>query len=470
MFVFKQLCFVALSASLLLSLSCKQQKTPLVDVGAPYYMARYGNQYLLLDAHGKEIPGLSLWAIGETYDGMTPIAKSKDGGWFFINDNGMLISESTPFIAGNMFTSGLAAVKTVESKYGFIDKTGKWVIPPEYDDAGFFDGEIAPVKKGEKWGYVDIRNKIVIDFQYDLAFGFNGFLAQAMIGDKHQVIDKTGKVLFSSNKYYDLVVLSSELMGLQRFPSEWILLSKEKVIAGPERSYYKVGKFHDGLSAVMRFKKNKGYWGFIDTKGNEKIPLKYNYATDFSDGIAAVEKEGLWNFISLEGKALASEKLKKVDQQTQQGVWIVEDINGDKGLWSLAKGFSDMEYDEVGPFISGQTIRVRKKGLYGLIDTAGKEILPAQYEEINQCKDDSHFLIKNKGLWGYGDALGDIIITPRYENACCFIDDRALVVEDKDGPLFVDLTGKTIFKLTKKYSMIWRVNGKQLCDDPIRFL
>ena len=42
--------------------------------------------------------------------------------------------------------------------YGYIDKTGKVVIPFIYWDAGFFEDGIAPVRSYQKgWGYIDMR-------------------------------------------------------------------------------------------------------------------------------------------------------------------------------------------------------------------------------------------------------------------------------------------------------------------------
>ncbi|MEY4925716.1 MAG: hypothetical protein RI894_152, partial [Bacteroidota bacterium] len=59
--------------------------------------------------------------------------------------------------------------------YGFIDKDGKWAIPPEYTDIpgsffchscnlhdypGFFHG-LALVCKNDKWGYINKQGKVV---------------------------------------------------------------------------------------------------------------------------------------------------------------------------------------------------------------------------------------------------------------------------------------------------------------------
>jgi hypothetical protein len=48
--------------------------------------------------------------------------------------------------------------------------------------------------------------------------------------------------------------------------------------------------FSDGLAAV----KKDGKWGYIDTGGRVDIPFEYTNVTSFSEGLAAVKKGGKW--------------------------------------------------------------------------------------------------------------------------------------------------------------------------------
>ena len=52
--------------------------------------------------------------------------------------------------------------------------------------------------------------------------------------------------------------------------------------------------FREGLAAV----KLNGKWGFVDKSGNEAVPLKYDEVRLFSEGLAAVKLNGKWGFIS----------------------------------------------------------------------------------------------------------------------------------------------------------------------------
>jgi hypothetical protein len=90
----------------------------------------------------------------------------------------------------------------IGSKYGFIDKTGKIVIKPQFDDAllGFFEG-LAEVQIGGKWGYIDKSGNIVIKPQFDGTSGFQEGLAKVFIGGKEAgYIDKTGRYVWEPTR------------------------------------------------------------------------------------------------------------------------------------------------------------------------------------------------------------------------------------------------------------------------------
>lgn len=53
------------------------------------------------------------------------------------------------------FSEGLAAVE-LDGEWGFIDKTGKEVIPLIYDDVEVFREGLAVVKLNEKWAYFTV--------------------------------------------------------------------------------------------------------------------------------------------------------------------------------------------------------------------------------------------------------------------------------------------------------------------------
>ena len=64
------------------------------------------------------------------------------------------------FSRGLAFSEGLAGVG--DDKLGYIDKAGKPIIPPKYDDVEPFPEGLAVVKREDKYGFIDKTGKMVI--------------------------------------------------------------------------------------------------------------------------------------------------------------------------------------------------------------------------------------------------------------------------------------------------------------------
>jgi hypothetical protein len=62
-------------------------------------------------------------------------------------------------------------------KWGYIDKTGKVVIEPQFTEARDFNQGIARIKTGSRWGYIDDTGKIVIKPHFERARDFSEGLA-----------------------------------------------------------------------------------------------------------------------------------------------------------------------------------------------------------------------------------------------------------------------------------------------------
>lgn len=103
----------------------------------------------------------------------------------------------------------------VKGQMGYIDKTGKVVIEPQFDNAEleWFSEGLALVMIGDhkdtekvdqygripsinhKYGYIDMTGKIVIPPQFDHARPFSEGLAGVETAGKNGYIDKTGVMI-----------------------------------------------------------------------------------------------------------------------------------------------------------------------------------------------------------------------------------------------------------------------------------
>ena len=64
------------------------------------------------------------------------------------------------------FHEGFARVER-DGKCGFVDKTGKEVVPPKYDGVRGFSEGLAVVKLKRKWGFINTKDEVVVPLTYD---------------------------------------------------------------------------------------------------------------------------------------------------------------------------------------------------------------------------------------------------------------------------------------------------------------
>ena len=95
------------------------------------------------------------------------------------------------------FSEDLAAVAIGEKDkklWGFIDKTGQWVIRPSYRDASKFYEGLASVKENNKYGYIDKEGNFIIKPQFDAAYSFIEGIAKVKVGNKEGYVNKAGEL------------------------------------------------------------------------------------------------------------------------------------------------------------------------------------------------------------------------------------------------------------------------------------
>lgn len=112
------------------------------------------------------------WIFSEGLAGVV-----KGDSLYFINHKGSTLlryrynnnySEQSEENEAYCFHEGLCVMYNSDNKYGVIDKTGKWIITPEYDVIYSYRQKlnIFILKKDDKYGYADYNGKIVSPCQY----------------------------------------------------------------------------------------------------------------------------------------------------------------------------------------------------------------------------------------------------------------------------------------------------------------
>jgi hypothetical protein len=158
----------------------------------------------------------------------------------------------------------MAAVASGD-KWGYIDKSGGWIIPPYFDGALEFHDELAPARLKNRWGYIDKRGAWVIKNQYEYAQSFKNGVAAVKLKQKDRVsyINTNGKS-----------------------------------VATP-----KTNQNHDedkgAAFSLSPFSSPSGAFGYKDASGKPVIPPIFDTALPFREGKAAVSKNGRWWYIAI---------------------------------------------------------------------------------------------------------------------------------------------------------------------------
>ncbi len=149
---------------------------------------------------------------------------TQDGKVGYIDISGKIVIPAG-FTHGRDFSEGLAAVFSgKDDGWYYIDPSGKRAFNGTFEKAeAFSEGLAAVANENLKFGYINNKGKNIVMPQYDEGYPFNDGIAGVRLDDPTRVrfIDKTGKILFEIKDpagYSQDVIKSSE--GLIAFSAK----------------------------------------------------------------------------------------------------------------------------------------------------------------------------------------------------------------------------------------------------------
>lgn len=335
--------------------------------------------------------------------------------WGFCDKNKNLIID-TKYKWVHSFSEDFAAVQ-LKDKYGFIDKTGRVVIPFKYAYISGFTEGFAEVKT--EWGdagysFIDKTGKEITSRKYHSVKSFSEGLAIVIIDDKYGFIDKTGSEIVSP-KYRNIKNFSEGLAAIRS--NNWGIGLIEKIglidkIDGYYRFIDKTGKsvfplkydFASSFSEGLAFVKLKDKSSFIDKTGKETISLKYDWAYPFSEGLARVELNKKHGFINKKGREVIPLKYNYTNK------------------YEIAK----LYYELLPLSFSEGLAPVKLNGKWGYINKTGKEITAFKYDDAKSFFEGLAGVELN-GKWGFIDKMGKEVISLKYQSVSSFSQGLSIV-------------------------------------------
>ncbi len=366
---------------------------------------------------------------------------------------------------------GLARVR-LQNAWGFIDATGREVVPPQYSDADDFrDGLTLVAKDEQRWGVISAIGSVVVPLEHkwtDLRL-VGGGIVRIQKDRQFALLDRKGQPLTSQRFDRTADEFSEDRLAVA-VGDQWGFVDGHGHLAIPPRFSF-AGNFKDGLAKVTA---DGARQGFIDRDGREVIPQVYVSVGEFSEGLVSLAKntaaEGpnqgrpaveriRFGFVDRTGKLVLpfeyqglfsinafvaaghpyfSEGLAAVRLASGKPAYV--DRNGKVAL--------EPNYDAITPFDQGLAIVGRRNGsesdlletVYhlSLIDRSGKVVTPREYDVLRPFSDGlaavavgqrlnlaTDRALRNlggtsslsPGKWGFIDRTGKEVIELRYDHA-----------------------------------------------------
>jgi hypothetical protein len=212
----------------------------------------------------------------------------------------------------HIFKESLAAFEVFqkdyvhETKYGFLDKTGKVAISPQFVSAGDFSGGKCAVQNDAyRWGYIDRQGKTAIPFEFEHAGKFVDGQAIVFVDGKYGAIDETGKYVITPQ--FDGLYQDGDLYLIKQNGKTGWATRQGKVVVNPQ--FAAAFTFNGAAVAPVQVGES---WGYMDKAGKIIIKPQFDVALPFVGGVAAVMRGGKVGFIDSAGKYLVSPQYEEI--------------------------------------------------------------------------------------------------------------------------------------------------------------
>lgn len=331
------------------------------------------------------------------------------------------------------------------NRFGYIDTTGKVVIPPRYEEATDFVKGLAIVRENGLFGYINQYGEYVIAPVYEYATEFSEGLA-VVCGD-------TGKPMFINRK------------GEEVFKT----------------NYATLGEMLGGCSIV---KSVDGLWGVIDKSGKVTINTEYDEIRRLDKVAFVVSKkindttrrdfdDELVGVIRKDGKAIIP-LMKNAYMSTVDDRYVyrsstryfnsetstINTYNNDGNLlFSHEESYRQKNIFKrpwnIHEYCSFHVKLDEGSGKCGVVDCKGKQVIKAEYEYISRVNDKYFYMqiekYKDDGsmsntLKGIVSFHGDTILEPIYDE----------LHYDPEQPLILgNLNGFAVY-ITRAGNIVWR--------------
>jgi glucan-binding YG repeat protein len=235
-------------------------------------------------------------------------------------------------------------------------------------------------------------------------------------------------------------------------------------IAIPLR-FQDVQRFTDnGLAAV----EENGKWGYINAQGVMIVPTRFDRATHFAaNGLAAVRDNVGWGYINSKGEMVIPAEFYKAESFGSNGLALV--INKpDEAGYALINTKGEVVLDtsaklsfQVPCFAANGLAPKAKKSEanvenWGYTNIKGEWVIQPRFQRVEHFADNGLAAVMENDKWGYINAQGEMVIPVRFQNAQTFTANNLAAVMEKGKWGYINAKGESV--INPRFEEIKKIN------------
>ena len=327
--------------------------------------------------------------------------------------------------------------------YGLADGKGRVILEPKYQEIGWRAHEFPLLfKENNLFGHLAESGQPISAERWDTAGMFHNKLAGVSRGGKCGYMDRAG-----------LVVIPLAFDECRPFRYA------EATIVRKENAFSLVGRngavIRDGL-AEAGYPSDDGKpiavrvqdkWGAIDMKGNFPIAAEF-------DGVEPLDISDPEPMMPLGPRTVAF----SVNVQGKHGIMDAA------GKWILPPRFDQVDNDYSG---DGKLATFRDGSLWGFVDLETRKATTALWDEVKATSRAALLPVRDGSKWGYADADGNMRISAQFDRADDFHGDWASVqtgekwgLIDSKGAQVTPVVFQIVHEVTPERARVWLAESR----------
>lgn len=292
--------------------------------------------------------------------------------------------------------SALPVVK--DSKWGYIDTCGDWVIKPMFEWAGNFNPlNYAVVKQNGQYRVLTPELKLKYTADSIITLGH------------YAIIGNEGRYGFFSLK--DSMILPPQYDDIHLYGTNLLACDEGKCVLVDKKGKFLIEEPFEyihalGDSSLLVYANEK--FGLYSNSGKQKLPVEYDEISWHNDSIIRFRKGGKWGYMRHNNRILTpaqwddmemiSPELCKLKRDT--GYVLMNYLTGKQ----ISNSYSDYFHGK-----DGLVVAKDYHNKIGAINYQNQVVIPPQYEELNLLNE-KFFIFGDKGKYGVLDSAGNEIL------------------------------------------------------------